>query len=295
MSSRAIETNYDHRISGETRLIGLLGDPVVQARSPALFNNFFEAAHVDRVCVAFHVAAGGLVPFFAGLREIANLDALLVTTPHKRAIVPTLDRLTETSMQIGAVNVARRDGTGGWMGAMFDGEGTLLGLRWESVDVNGKRVLLVGAGGAGRAIAVALARAGAASIAIMDINDAAADELAALVHSTNAACAAAIHVSAVDKFDICINASPVGMKSETEMPIEARWLTLGACIVDLTGEPEQTELGRTALAAGCRVFGGRLVHEGQAVLTARFLGFDFSPTGRPKVPLDNFADDRALL
>lgn len=291
MPLQVIETNYDHGVNGATRLIGLLGDPVQQARSPALFNNIFEAAHLDRLCVALHVAAGGLVPAFAGLKEIANLDALLITTPHKRAIVPLLDQLSETSRKIGAVNVASRDGTGKWTGATFDGEGTVLGLRWENVEVGGKRVLLVGAGGAGRAIAIALARACAASIVILDTIDAAAADLASIVHLTNASCTSTTNATAVDQFDICINASSVGMKGETELPIEARWLVPGTCILDLTGEPEQTALGRTAMARGCRVFGGRLVHEGQAVLAARFLGFDFIPAGRPEVSLDDFLDD----
>jgi shikimate dehydrogenase len=295
MPSQVIETNYDHRVNGATRLIGLLGDPVQQARSPALFNNVFEVAHLDRLCVALHVAAGGLVPVFAGLREVSNLDALLITTPHKRAIMPLLDHLSETSRKVGAVNVASRDSAGGWTGTTFDGEGTVLGLRWENVEVRGKRVLLVGAGGAGRAIAMALARAFTASIVILDIIDAAATDLAEMVHSTNASCTSTINATAADQFDICINASSVGMKGESELPIETRWLNPGTCIVDLTGEPEQTALGKTALAAGCRVFGGKLVHEGQAVLAARFLGFDFTPAGRPKISLDDFFDDRVSV
>ena len=113
-----------------------------------------------------------------GLKALANLDGIVITVPYKPRIVPFVDRLMPTGERVGAINAMRREPDGTWVGDMFDGKGMLRGLREQGADPKGLRVMLLGAGGAGSAIADAVADAGAASLTIFDVDKAKAGELA---------------------------------------------------------------------------------------------------------------------
>jgi shikimate dehydrogenase len=155
-------------IRGTTRLYGLVGDPVATAKSPELLNRLFCEHHVDAVCVPLWVKAGDLSAFVAGARTVRNLSGLLVTMPHKQEMLPFVGELHPTARQVGALNIIRCDDNGRWVGAMFDGAGCVLGMQWENNHPANKSVLLVGAGGAGRAIAFAVASAGARTLTIFE-------------------------------------------------------------------------------------------------------------------------------
>jgi len=119
------------RITGTTRLYGLVGDPLTTAKSPELLNRLFVEQHADAVCVPFHVKADGLSAFVTGARAIGNLSGVLVTMPHKQRMMAFVDELDPTARQVGALNVIRCDNDGRWVGAMFDGLGCVLGMQWE--------------------------------------------------------------------------------------------------------------------------------------------------------------------
>ncbi len=145
-------------ITGATRLVALIGDPIDAVRSPQLMNGLFEREERDTVCFALHVPSEALATAFLGLKVIRNLDGILVTMPHKRAAMSLADSLHDTAAHVGAVNIMRREPGDRWVAANFDGLGCVLGMRWDGIDPAGRRVLLVGAGGAGRAIAFAVHR-----------------------------------------------------------------------------------------------------------------------------------------
>ena len=266
-------------ITGTTRLYGLVGDPLARAKSPELLNRLFIEQGADAVCVPFGVKADDLSAFVTGARAMRNLSGVLVTMPHKQQMLAFVDELHPTARQVGALNVIRCHDDGRWVGAMFDGLGCVLGMQWEDCGPANKSVLLVGAGGAGRAIAFAVASAGARTLTIFDIDERRADDLA---ESVAAATGCRTQSGAPDprEYDIVINATALGMNPDDPTPVNPDRLEPGSIVVDIINAPEPTPLCRAALARGCRTQDGRPMHEGQAVHTLRFLGFDYLPEGR---------------
>jgi len=256
-----------------------VGDPLTTAKSPELLNRLFIEQRADAVCVPFQVEADGLLAFVTGARVMKNLAGVLVTMPHKQRMMAFVDDLHPTARQVGALNVIRCDENGRWVGAIFDGLGCVLGMQWEGNHPANKSVLLIGAGGAGRAIAFAVGSAGARSLAIFDVDQGRAENLA---ESVAAATGCPTRVGAPDPHghEIVINATPLGMKADDPMPVDANRLEPGTIVVDIVNSPDPTALCRAARARGCRTQGGRPMHEGQAVHALRFLGFDYLPEGK---------------
>jgi shikimate dehydrogenase len=266
-------------IKGTTRLYGLVGDPLTTAKSPELLNRLFIEQRADAVCVPFRIEADDLSAFVTGARAMRNLSGVLVTMPHKQRMMAFVDELHPTARQVGALNVIRCHDDGRWVGAIFDGLGCVLGMQWEGNHPANKSILLIGAGGAGRAIAFAVGSAGARSLAIFDVDERRAEDLA---ESVAAATGCHAHVGAPDPrgYEIVINATPLGMKPDDPMPVDANRLEAGSIVVDIINSPDPTALCRAARARGCRTQGGRPMHEGQAVHALRFLGFDYLPEGK---------------
>ena len=266
-------------IKGTTRLYGLVGDPLTTAKSPELLNRLFIEQGADAVCVPFQVGADGLSAFVTGARVMRNLAGVLVTMPHKQRMMAFVDDLHSTARQVGALNVIRCDEDGRWVGAVFDGLGCVLGMQWEGNHPADKSVLLVGAGGAGRAIAFAVGSAGARSLAIFDVDEGRAKDLA---ESVAAATGCRTRAGSADPrgHEVVINATPLGMKPDDPIPVDVNRLEPGSVVVDIVNSPDPTPLCRAARARGCRTQGGRPMHEGQAVHALRFLGFDYLPEGK---------------
>ncbi len=171
-------------ITGATRLFAIVGDPIAQVRSPEVFSERFAAAGIDAVLIPAHVAADDFDAVVPALMRLRNLDGLLVTVPFKARFVRFATRLGPTARCIDAVNALRREADGSWTADMFDGAGFVRAAQRKGQRLEGRRVALFGAGGAGSAIACALAAAGAASI---DIVDPAAGKAQALVDKLRAA------------------------------------------------------------------------------------------------------------
>jgi shikimate dehydrogenase len=272
----------DRHVTGTTRLYGLVGAPLNAARSPQLFNRLFAEQSVEAICVPFTVEANDLAAFVAGARTIANLDGLLITMPHKQRMLSFVDELHPTARQVGALNIVRCHPDGRWVGATFDGLGCVLGMQWEGNDPAGHAVLLVGAGGAGRAIAFAIASAGARSLTIFDVDESRAIDLAAAVAAEAPSCRTRFGPPDPNGCDIVINATPLGMKAGDSMPVDPDRLNAGTIVIDTINDPDPTPLCQAARLRGCRTQGGRPMHEGQAVHALRFLGFDYLPEGQQR-------------
>lgn len=266
-------------IKGTTRLYGLVGDPLTTAKSPELLNRLFIEQGADAVCVPFQVGADGLSAFVTGARVMKNLAGVLVTMPHKQRMMAFVDDLHSTARQVGALNVIRCDEDGRWVGAVFDGLGCVLGMQWEGNHPANKSVLLIGAGGAGRAIAFAVGSAGARSLAIFDVDEGRAKDLA---ESVAAATGCRTRAGSADPrgHEVVINATPLGMKPDDPIPVDVNRLAPGSIVVDIVNSPDPTPLCRAARARGCRTQSGHPMHEGQAVHALRFLGFDYLPEGK---------------
>jgi len=261
-------------ISGTTRLLAIVGDPVAPLRSPALFNAAFARLGRDMAFVAFQIPAGALERAWPGFEAMRNLDGLVITMPHKEAVVPLLAALGPTARLTRSVNTVRRRADGGFEGDMFDGEGFRDGLERAGHAPRGKRILQVGCGAAGSAIACALARAGAAELVLHDREAARVEALAGLIGASFPATRVAAGAPDPTGFDIVVNATPLGLRPGDPMSIDASLLVPSQVVADVIPNPEVTPLIAAARSIGCATTTGRDMHEGQARLAAAYLGIE---------------------
>ena len=269
------------RVTGATRVFGIVGDPIVQARSPEVYCERFAAEGMNAVMIPLQVSADDFDTVMPGLMRIGNLDGLLITAPHKSRMTAFADRLGTTAQCIGAVNALRRDADGSWSADMFDGEGFAQGVLAKGERLQGRDVLLFGAGGAGSAIACALAAHGVASIRIVNPD---AERTATLVNALGASFPACNIAAATDRrtgFDMVVNASPVGMKPGDGLPGDIGVLTPDMLVGDVVVSAEPTAIVRQAQLAGSRWFNGHDMHSGQIAALMQFL---VPPTSSPVRP-----------
>jgi shikimate dehydrogenase len=245
-------------LSGHTRVVGVIGDPVSHSLSPTLHNAAFEALGLDWVYVAFPVARGRGADAVAAASAL-GLAGLNVTMPHKEDVAAACDELSPDAAALRSVNtvVARPDGRA--FGDSTDGPGFLDALADEAIDVSGKPVLVLGAGGAARAVILALGRAGAA-VAVAARRPDAAESAAALAPG-----ATAIALGAADSaaFSVIVNATPLGMSGGDPLPVDPGSLHAGQAVVDLVYHPADTPLLTAARAGGATAVNGlgMLLHQ----------------------------------
>ena len=264
-------------IDGHTRLLGLIGTPVGHSKSTAMYNYCFEKYGLNCAYLAFDVDMEHVEDAVAAIRTF-NLQGSNVTMPLKNAVIPYLDEVSPASLAIGSVNTIVNRG-GRLCGYVTDGMGYTGELRRGGVEIAGKTVTLLGAGGAASAIAIEAALEGAKEIRVFNKRDAFWDRaLANLKTIGEAAPACKISLSDLDDSealresiagsDILTNATRVGMKPmDGESLIKDTTMFRPELIVtDVVYDPEETKLLRDAKAAGCRTFDGlgMLVEQGAA-------------------------------
>jgi shikimate dehydrogenase len=263
----------DAAITGETRLFVIVGCPVAQVKAPMAFNPLFRSAGRNAVMVPIDVAPERLDAAVNGLKAIANLDGIVVTVPHKPSMAALVDEVLPTGRMVGAINAARRERDGRWVGDIFDGRGSVHGLRAAGVEPRGRKILLVGAGGAGSAVAFAMAEAGAAALTIFDVDAAKARRVAEGVrHAYPAVQAEAGPPSPGKDHDTIINATPMGMAPSDPLPVDPATIAPSMLVVDVIMKPDVTPLLKAAQAKGCRVIPGRHMLDGQVSAVASFFG-----------------------
>jgi shikimate dehydrogenase len=242
-------------LDGETRLHVIVGDPVGQTKSPAGLTAEFAARGVNAVCIPVHVAASDFDAFMAAAKRVINLDGIIVTIPHKFAALRHCDEVSERVRFLGAVNVLHRVAYGRWRGDMTDGFAMVAALRKAGCAFEGRRALLVGAGGAGSAVALALIEAGVAALAVAEVD---AERRDRLIASLAARKAGAVTAGSGDPagFDVVVNATPIGMAPADPLPVDAARLEAGATVADLITLPAVTPLLEAARRRGCRIVSG---------------------------------------
>lgn len=191
-------------ITGTTRVVGIIADPVAQVRTPQVMNAYFADHGVDAVVVPMHLPSEGLSSFLAAIRQLHNLAGLVVTVPHKTKVIDLCDEVYEQARLVGAANAIRRTQDGRLVCDMFDGQGFLGGLLANGIDPRGQRVLLLGAGGAASAIAFALASHGASALTIANRTQEKARVLAARVAAAFPACRATVGPANPAGFDMVV-------------------------------------------------------------------------------------------
>ena len=262
----------NHVAEGATRIYGIVGDPIAQVKSPGVFNEKFRALGKNAVMIPLHTKPGNFDACMRGLKSLANLDGILVTLPYKNSVIAHADTVLPAARRIGAVNALRREADGRWSGDMFDGQGFLGGLRTSGFDPKGRSVMLIGAGGAGSAIADALGEAEAADITIFDRDEEKGRLLAKKIMQTHSECRAKSSEPTVVGKDLLINATPVGMLPGDGLPIGVNSFDSRLFVADIVPQPEVTPLLAAARNSGCGTMGGAAMVRGQADAILRFFG-----------------------
>ncbi len=246
--------------SGATRVIFVVGDPIAQVKSPYSVTELLRHRGADAIVVPAQVAPADLAAWVAATRTMRNCDGIIVTVPHKFAALALSQRATPQARSIGAVNVMRRQRDGGWYGDMCDGAGYVAGLRKTGCDPRGLRALLVGAGGAGSAIAHALVDAGVASLALHDADAQRREDLARKLRAYSSVALTIGSDSPVD-YDLVINATPMGMRAGDPLPLQVDHLTPSIFVGDVVTVPAVPPVIEQARARGCRTMTGTTMFE----------------------------------
>ena len=258
------------KISGKTRVCGIIGDPVEHSLSPVMHNAAFEELNLDFVYVAFRVRREELGEAIIGARSL-NLHGLNVTMPHKNAAMKYLDEIDSTARSIGAVNtILNKEGR--LIGYNTDGIGALKALKENGITPKGKKLLLLGAGGAGKAIAFHAAQE-AEELVILNRTPQKAKKLAeALRKESNKkingnAFSTEIMKQELRDADILVNATSVGMHPDVNQSlVSPSLLKPDLCVMDIIYNPLETKLAKDAKAVGAKVVPGieMLAYQGAA-------------------------------
>ncbi len=259
-------------ISGKTRVCGLIGDPVGHTVSPAMHNAAFRELGLSYIYLPFRVRKEELDQAIQGMKAL-NIRGWNVTTPHKVAVMPLLDEIDPVAKRIGAVNTIVND-DGLLRGYNTDAGGFLQALLDRGIDPEGKNVVILGAGGASRAISFILAERGA-HLAILNRQPTLdrALELAQRISAEFGQEVTALGLNAENlasclaRADLVVNATSVGMcPDDDQTPVPAELLRPGLVVYDIVYNPVRTRLLREAEAAGAQVIGGVEMLVGQGAL-----------------------------
>lgn len=254
------EVNY---VSGETRIFAIVGHPIEQVRSPEMITAEMVRRGHKAILIPLDIRPGDFEPCLRQLMRVQNLDGLVFTIPFKQAACALASTLGEQARAVGAINALARGRGDSWIGDIFDGLGCVEAFRQRGLSFKNCRVMLIGAGGAGRAIAVAVAHQAPSAMRIFDIDRDRAGRLVEDLLKIDARIDAAFGEPSLERVDILLNASPVGMLSDPRMPIDVEAIPPNVIVFDAIVKPEQTRLLAIAQRCGCRTIFGREMMRGQ--------------------------------
>ena len=239
-------------IRGTTELVAHIGYPTHTFKSPMIYNPFFEQAGIDAVVVPMSCGPEQYPVFLKSVFALTNLRGAIITMPHKVTTVALLDEATSAVKIAGSCNAVRRAPDGRLQGDLFDGEGFVRGVRHRGCRLEGARVLVVGCGGVGSAVAAALAAAGVAALALFDSRPDAARALAQRL----AAHYPRMEVETGSKdpagHDLVVNATPLGMNAGDPMPVDVARIAPTTFVGEVVLKEEMTPFLKAVQARGCR-------------------------------------------
>jgi shikimate dehydrogenase len=249
--------------NGETRVHLILGDPVAQTRSPSGLTAEFAARGVNAICIAAHVTPADVDAFVVAAKRAQNVDGMVFTIPHKFTALRHCSEATDRARFLGAANVLWRVGADRWRGDMTDGAGMVAALQRAGCDPTGRRALVVGAGGAGSAVALALVEAGVAALTVSDVDLKRCGSLAARL---GLRAPSVVQTGSADPAgcDVVVNATPAGMRPGDPLPVDPARLMPSAVVGDLITRPAMTPLLQAARDRGCTVVTGEDMFAAQA-------------------------------
>ena len=266
-------------IRGSTTLIAHLGYPTEAFKSPQIYNPYFEQAGIDAVVVPMGVRTDDYPGVLASLFKLTNIRGALITMPHKVTTTGLLDELTPTALVVGACNAILRRPDGSLLGDMFDGAGFVRGVLRKGLVLKGARVLVVGSGGVGCAIAASLAGEGIAAIALFDTHGPSAEGLAQRLRHHYPQLRVSTGSTDPAGFDLVVNATPMGMNEGDPLPLDVARLAPSTFVGEVVMKAEMTAFLAAARARGCPVQVGSDMLFEQIPAYLEFFGF---PTTTPE-------------
>src|SRR5215211_5948813 len=238
-------------ISGKTTLIAHIGYPTHSFKAPMIYNPYFERERIDAVVVPMGVKAEDFAASFEQIFKFTNIRGALITMPHKVSVVSLLDEVTSAVRVAGSCNAVllRNDGT--LLGDMFDGAGFTRGVERKGRNLKGTKVLVVGTGGVGSAIAASLAGAGVAMMGLYDVNTASAEALARRLRDNHSALQVNTGSNDPTGYDVVANATPLGMNAGDPMPMDVSKLAPSTFVGEVVMKQQMTAFLQAAKDRGC--------------------------------------------
>ena len=229
-------------ISGLTRIFGCIADPIAHVRAPSVFNPLFEKYKIDAVMVPLHIPPRHLNAAIDGLRAFHNFGGMSVTLPHKVSIMENCDQIGRQAQLVGAVNYAAFDEKRRLIGDNCDGTAFVNGVLAAGYKFINTEVLMIGAGGAARAVAFSLADSQVARLAITNRTVSKAEELAAAVSSAYPDVLVEVCSPDPRGFDTIINTTSLGLNKSDAMPIDPSFLKSGQLMAEVIMNPINTKI-----------------------------------------------------
>ena len=240
-------------INGNTEVIAHIGFPTHAFKAPMIYNPWFAKAGVNAVVVPMGCRPEDFAVYLRAVFKLSNIRGALITMPHKVPTVGLLDELSPTAQIAGACNAVRRGAQGQLQGDMFDGTGFVRGVLRKGLALHGARALVVGSGGVGSAIAASLAAEGVNTLAVFDVNEDAALDLADRLRKHYRALEVLTGSNDPAGFDLVVNATPLGMNDGDAMPLDVSRLESRTMVGEVVMKNETTAFLAAAHAKGCKV------------------------------------------
>jgi shikimate dehydrogenase len=266
-------------LNGDTRIIAHVGYPTTTFKSSTIYNPWFNAHAINAAVVPLGVRAEDFARAFPEIARFTNFHGALITMPHKVSVIALLGEVSTAVKVAGSCNAVMRTEDGRLVGDMFDGEGFVRGVAHNGGTVAGKRLLVVGCGGVGSAIAASAAAAGTAEIALYDLNAASMVALADRLKASYPHLSVLVGSNDPKGFDVAVNATPLGTYPGDPMPLDVSRLDPPTFVGEVVLKHETTTFLAAARARGCKTQVGVDMLFEQIPAYLEFFGF---PTATPE-------------
>ena len=260
-------------MDGDTKLIAHIGYPTATFRAPLIYNPWFGRRGINAAVVPLGVTAETFCEAFPQICRFTNFHGALITMPHKVTVVDWLDEASAAVRVAHACNAVRRSADGKLVGDMFDGEGFVRAAGSAGRMIAGRRVLIVGAGGVGSAIAASCAKAGAGEIALSDTRAEAVERLAERLRLNYPDLKLSHGSNDPAGFDVAVNATPLGTYPNDPLPFDPWRLSPSALVGEVVLKPETTGFLAAARARGLACVSGLDMLFEQIPAYLEFFGF----------------------
>jgi shikimate dehydrogenase len=238
-------------LNGNTKVIAHVGYPTGTFKSPMIYNPWFEKRGINAAVVPLGVTRENFRAAFPEICRFTNFHGALITMPHKVSVIEFIDDVSTAVKVAGSCNAVRRNEEGRLVGDMFDGEGFVRGMKRKGGTFEGKKVLVVGSGGVGSAIAASSAAAGAAEIALYDVSSSSMEALGERLKQSYPRLRVSVGSNDPRGIDVVINATPLGMKAGDPLPVDVERLSPATYVGEVVMKQETTPFLAAARARGC--------------------------------------------